>query len=69
MKKVSEFPGEWDKQRVRNLLSYYESQSDQEAAAGHEAALSRPDSTLMEMPTELVPAFRQIIAEHQRGGR
>ena len=64
--KKSEFPPGCDDARLRNLLDHYERQTDEEAAAEHEAALSRPDRTLMEVPTELVPAVREIIAEHER---
>jgi hypothetical protein len=64
--KKSEFPAGWDETRVQDLLEHYERQTDEEAAAEHEAALARPGHTLMEIPTELVPAVREIIAEHER---
>jgi hypothetical protein len=64
--KSNEFPPGWDEQRIREVLDFYESQSDDEAAAEYEAALASPQQTLMEVPTELVPVFRQLIAEHQR---
>jgi hypothetical protein len=66
MRKSNEFPVGWDEQRVRQVLEYYENQTDEEAAAEHEAALSRPEHTVMEVPAELVPVFRQLIAEHQK---
>lgn len=66
MKRSNDFPAGWDESRVRDVLDYYESQSDEEAAAEHEAALSGPGQTLMEVPAELVPVFRQLIAEHQK---
>ena len=65
-KRKSEFPQGWDEAKVQELLDHYEHQTDEEAAAEHDAALSRPDQTLMEVPTELVPAVREIIAEHER---
>jgi hypothetical protein len=64
--KKSEFPPGWDDTRVQRLLDHYEHQTDEEAAAEHEAALSRPGHTLMEVPTELVPAVREIIVEHEK---
>jgi len=64
--KKSEFPAGWDETRVQELLDHYERQTDEEAAAEHEEALSRPGETLMEIPTELVPTVRKIIAEHKR---
>jgi hypothetical protein len=64
--KKSDFPPGWDEKRVRDLLTHYEHQTDEEAAAEHEAALSRLDHTRMDVPTELVPAVREIIARYER---
>ena len=47
-------------------MDHYENQTDEEAAAEHEAALSSPEHTVMEVPAELVPLFRQLIAEHEK---
>jgi hypothetical protein len=66
MSRTNEYPPGWDERRVRELLDFYESQTDEEAAAEHEAALSSSGQTLMEVPTELVPIFRQLIAEHRK---
>ncbi len=66
MKATKEFPSGWNEQRVQDVLNYYESQTDEDAAAEHKAALSSSDHTLMEVPADLVPIFRQLIAEHQR---
>jgi len=66
--KKSEFPSGWDERRVQELLNHYDHQTDEEAVAEHEAALSRLGYTLMEIPTDLVPAVREIIAEHERAG-
>jgi hypothetical protein len=65
-KRANEFPLGWNEQRVRDVLDYYDNQTDEDAAAEHEAALSSPDHTVMEVPAELVPIFRQIIAEHEK---
>jgi len=65
-KKTSESPLGWNAARVQDLLDYYEHQTDEDAAAEHETALSRPDHTLMEIPTELVPAVREILAGHDK---
>ena len=66
MKVTNEFPLGWDESRVRDVLDHYESQGDEEAVAEHEAALANPHQTLMEVPAELVPVFRQLIAEHEK---
>jgi hypothetical protein len=68
-KKQSEFPAGWDQERVQTILDHYEVQTDDEAAAEHEAALSRQGFTQMEIPSELVPAVREILAEHERSHR
>jgi hypothetical protein len=61
----NEYPQGWDQARVRDVLSYYERQSDEEAAAEHEAALSRSGETLMTVPTEIVPAVRELISRYE----
>ena len=62
----TEFPAGWDEKRVRDLVSYYENQTDEEAAAEYEVASSSSEHTLMEVPAGLVPVVRQLIAEHER---
>jgi hypothetical protein len=61
----SELPEGWDESRVRRVLAHYEHQSEDEAVAEDEAALAAADQTLMEVPTELVPAVRELIARHK----
>jgi len=63
--KQSTFPPGWNLERVKIVLTYYESQSEEEAVAEDEAALEMPDQTVMEVPTELVPAVREFIAKHK----
>jgi hypothetical protein len=62
--KQSKFPPGWDEQRVRRVLEHYQSQTDEEAVAEDEAALARP--TVMDVPAELVPAVRELIAKHKK---
>ena len=59
---TEKYPRGWNEARVRQVLEYYESQSDEEAAAEIEAAL---ESTTMEVPVALVPAVRQLIAKRK----
>jgi hypothetical protein len=63
--KQSKFPLGWDEERVKRVLSYYESQSEEEAVAEDEAAFEAPDQTIMEVPTDLVPAVRELIAKRK----
>jgi len=64
--KQSEFPPGWDEAGVERVLEHYENQSDEAAVAEDEAALEAPGETLMEIPVELVPTVRRLIAEHRR---
>jgi hypothetical protein len=56
------FPPGWDEQRVRRVLQHYEDQSEDETIAEDEAAFDTSDETVMKIPTELVPAVRELIA-------
>jgi hypothetical protein len=63
--KQSQFPPGWDEQRVKRVLEHYEAQSEDEAVAEDEAAFEAPGQTVMEVPTELVPQVRELIARHK----
>ncbi len=56
------FPAGWDEARVRDVLAHYESQTEDEQFAEIEAALVAKDTTLMAVPTELVPEIQALIA-------
>lgn len=62
MKKQS-FPPGWDEKRVQEVLAQYEQQSEEEAVAEDEAVYEDKSHTVMEVPTELVPAVRELIAK------
>jgi hypothetical protein len=59
------FPPGWDEERVRKVLAHYEEQTEDEAVAEDEAAFEDQDQTTMEIPNELVPVVRELIAQHQ----
>ena len=58
------FPPGWDEERVQKVLAHYEEQTEDEAMAEDEAALAESTQTVMEVPQELVPAIRELIAKH-----
>lgn len=60
--KQSNFPPGWDEKRVRDVIAHYESQTEQEALAEDEAAYEDRSQTLMEIPNDLVPQVRELIA-------
>jgi hypothetical protein len=49
---------------VSRVLAHYESQTEEEALAEDEAAFEVTGQTIMEIPTELVPKVRELIAKH-----
>ena len=62
----SKFPPGWNADRVRKVLAHYESQSDEEAVAEDEAAFEDSLRTFIEVPNELLPAVRELIAKSAR---
>ncbi|HUU83340.1 MAG TPA: hypothetical protein VM243_07535 [Phycisphaerae bacterium] len=64
--KSNRFPEGWDEQRVRKVLAHHEGQTEDEAVAEDEAAYEDQAQTFIEVPVELVPAVRDLIARHER---
>jgi hypothetical protein len=65
MMKQTPFPPGWDEARVRRVLEHYEAQTEDEAVAEDEAAFEDSVPTVIEVPHELVPAIRELIAKHR----
>lgn len=61
----SKYPAGWDQTRVMRVLEHYEQQADDEAVAEDEAPSEAPTHTLMEIPVDLVPAVRKLIAKRR----
>lgn len=61
--KKTKFPLGWNEERVRKVLEHYEAQTEEEAVAEDEAAYDMPGQTLMEVPADLVPVVRELIAK------
>jgi hypothetical protein len=59
------FPPGWDEDRVRRVLDHYERQTEEEALAEDEAAYEQDGLSMMEIPNDLVPKVRHLIAEYQ----
>lgn len=60
----NKFPPNWDEQKVRRVIAHYEKQTDEEALAEDEAGI-QPSDTVMNIPHELVPKVRELIAKRQ----
>jgi len=59
------FPPGWDEGRAKRVLEHYESQEELEALAEDEAVLEAEGQTVMEVPSDLVPKIRELIAKHE----
>jgi hypothetical protein len=66
--KQSKLPPGWDEERVRDVLEHYERQTDDEAAAEDEAAFASETETFIQVPNELVPAVRELLAKFRANG-
>ena len=62
----NKFPPGWDEERVRRVVEHYESQTDEEAVAEDEAAFEVTTHTAMEIPVELLPAVRELLAARKK---
>lgn len=60
--KKTKFPVGWDEERVKRVLAHYESQTEEQAVAEDEAAWEDRRATFVEIPNELLPAVRQLLA-------
>jgi hypothetical protein len=67
-RKASEFPFGWDERRVRDVLELYESQTEEEAVAEHDAALASSTETRSPTPRrpKSIAAWRHIGSTRER---
>jgi hypothetical protein len=66
--KDNKFPPGWDEQRVKAVLAHYQQQSEEEAVAEDEAAFADESKVVIEIPKELIPLVRALIAKHRANG-
>jgi hypothetical protein len=60
----TKLPAGLDEQKVRRVLTHYEEQTEEDALAEDEAAFQATE-TVMNIPHELVPKVRELIAKSQ----
>jgi len=58
----NKFPEGWDEGRVQRVLAHYQEQTEDEALAEDEAGIESPE-TVMNVPRDLVPKVRELIAK------
>jgi hypothetical protein len=61
----NKLPTGWSEEKVREVLAHYEQQTEDEALAEDEAGIE-PAETVMNIPHDLVPRVRELIAKNQR---
>ncbi|MGH2747657.1 MAG: hypothetical protein ACRDKB_07010 [Actinomycetota bacterium] len=61
------YPPGWDEGRVRRVLDHYEQQTDEEAVAEDEDRYDTASRTVLEVPRDLLPAIRELIAKRRAG--
>lgn len=61
------FPPGWNEERVKEVIAYYENQTEDEQVAEDEAALAEQTHTMMLVPNELVPQVRRLITKKRPG--
>lgn len=63
----SKYPSGWNEDRVKRLIQHYESLTEEEQVAEDESSVSEtPEQAVVTVPISLLPAVRQLLAEHNR---
>ena len=63
MKDTTNFPPGWNEERVQRILRHHDSLTEDEEVAEDEAAFEDSTQTVMDIPKELVPTVRALIAD------
>jgi hypothetical protein len=62
----SRYPPGWDSSRVQRLIDHYQGTPDEELATDDDAAAEDCSRhTDVTVPNELLPAIRQLLAQHK----
>jgi hypothetical protein len=62
-KDPNRYPKGLNRKKVQAIIAHYENQTDDEAIAEDEAAYNDPSFRMMQVPNELVPKVRRLIAK------
>lgn len=63
--KKNQFPKGWNEKKVQQVLAHYEKQSDEEAVIEDERTLTEKQSVTVQVPVELMPLIREILAQYK----
>jgi hypothetical protein len=61
-KTKQQFPRGWDEKRIKDVIDYYDRQTEEEELAEYEAAMKLDGQSVMLVPTKLVPESQRLIA-------
>jgi hypothetical protein len=64
-RKKQVFPRGWNEKRVREVIDYYDKQTEDEELAEYEAGMKVEGMTVMLVPTKLVPEIRRLIGRRR----
>jgi hypothetical protein len=59
------FPRGWNEKRVREVIDYYDRQTEGEELAEYEASMHLEDMRVMLVPAELVPEVNRLIRQRR----
>ncbi|MBW4620144.1 MAG: hypothetical protein KME17_12430 [Cyanosarcina radialis HA8281-LM2] len=62
----TKFPDRWDEERVKAVILHYDEQTEDEAVEEDDMTLADGTQSVIEIPKELVPAVRELIARYQQ---
>ena len=61
----NKFPTGWSDEKVQRVLTHYEGQTEDESLREDEAGVDS-SATVVNVPRDLLPKVRELIAKHQR---
>ena len=62
-------PKGWTEDELRAIAEYYDNQTEDEALAEDEAAYADPNSSVIVVPTELLPEINRLLAAYNDRNR
>lgn len=61
----NQFPSGWNEDKVKQVIDFYDNQTEDEAVIEDEAIEKTSEQTTMQIPHNLVPAVRELIARNK----
>ena len=64
-RKKQNYPRGWNEKRVREVIAYYDKQTEEEELAEYEAGMQLEGLRVMLVPAELVPEVNRLIQQRR----